>query len=558
MARSRLSQRLRRVWQGNRDGQRALIVGWFSYENSDFTAGDLLASDLVCEWLGMAGYSWDVAVVEPLTGGVDLSSVDPSSYALAVFVCGPFMKNHWEAEFFELFAGRPTIGVNLTMTVPLDEWDPFDVLIERDSSRTSNPDITFLSEEPLVPVIGVCLVEEYPPADVPAANAAIRSLLDANHAAIVPIDTRLDTNMTGLRTKAEVASLLARMDVVVTTRLHGTALALKNSVPVVAIDPEPGGGKIKRQAESLGWPHTFSVDELDPWALQEALDACLTPEARRQAAECADRAKRRVTSLRHDFVKAVRALETTSRYHDRAEIRSGATPVPAGRAVTGLSPMHGHDEGSVEVSEIVDWAWNSRSEFDLSGVGYGRIHWGNEEDELREPLDYYYFLAGLVRTLGVSRIVEIGTHQGGSARALAAGLDASGGKIVTFDVTEDGAERLAGHPSIVAYTLDGTSEAAFVACTTEFEAVGAQLAYIDANHDFWSAVTSFQTCVFAIGAEFVVLDDIKLNDDMRRFWDLVCARYGADAVDATDLHPAIRDGGPDPSPGFGVVRIRVG
>ena len=49
-----------------------------------------------------------------------------------------------------------------------------------------------------------------------------------------------------LRTAEEVESLIARMDVVLTTRLHGLVLALKHGVPVVAIDPIAGGAKLRR------------------------------------------------------------------------------------------------------------------------------------------------------------------------------------------------------------------------------------------------------------------------------------------------------------------------
>ena len=36
------------------------------------------------------------------------------------------------------------------------------------------------------------------------------------------------------------------MDAVVTTRLHGTVLAIKNGVPPVVIDPIAGGRKVLR------------------------------------------------------------------------------------------------------------------------------------------------------------------------------------------------------------------------------------------------------------------------------------------------------------------------
>jgi len=187
--------------------------------------------------------------------------------------------------------------------VPTDEWSPFDVLIERDSTTGANPDIVFLSPRRLVPVVGICLVEPYDEGLTDVANRAIERLTRSREMACVPIDTRLDTNPAGLRTPAEIESLLARMDVVVTTRLHGAVLALKNGVPVIPIDPEAGGAKIRRQVESIGWPILFCADALDDALLAKALDFCLTDAARLEARACAARAATKVEQLRDRFVQ---------------------------------------------------------------------------------------------------------------------------------------------------------------------------------------------------------------------------------------------------------------
>jgi hypothetical protein len=79
-----------------------------------------------------------------------------------------------------------------------------------------------------------------------ALEIAIRAVGLSGEVAAVPIDSRLDVNKAGLRTPAEVESSIARMDVVLTTRLHGTALSLKNGVPVVAIDPSPTEGACEK------------------------------------------------------------------------------------------------------------------------------------------------------------------------------------------------------------------------------------------------------------------------------------------------------------------------
>jgi hypothetical protein len=284
---------------------KALVSGWFSFEQGHATAGDLLALDLACEWLECAGYTYDVALAPPFPGGVDWRIANPQNYSHVVFVCGPFQKGELESEFLAHFADCRLIGLDLSMPIPLDVWNPFDLLFERDSSAGARPDITFLSRRKLLPVVGVCLVEPYEGALDHVANAAIQRLVDSREITVVPIDTRLDMNSTGLRSPSEVASLLARMDVVVTTRLHGTVLALKHGVPVLAIDPEAGGAKIRRQAETIGWPIVFTADAVTHEALQKAFDYCLTGAARAKARECCERAMWMVEATRNEFISAL-------------------------------------------------------------------------------------------------------------------------------------------------------------------------------------------------------------------------------------------------------------
>ena len=294
---------------------RALVAGWFSFERMGATAGDLLVRDLVCKWLDSSGCSYDVALAKPFQGGVDWEAVDPSDYTDVVFVCGPFGNGWPVTEFLSRFAGRKLLGVNLSMIEALETWNPFELLLERDSSVGSRPDLAFLSEQPHVPVIGIVLShpqKEYRDRGLhEKANDSLHRLVAAREMCIVSIDTRLDINAGGLRTPAEVESLIARMDVVLTTRLHGLVLALKNSVPVVAIDPIAGGAKIRRQAETIGWPMAFTAGEVTDVQLETALKYCLTPQARVQAEECRTRAQRRLMDVSEQFLSALTPASKT-------------------------------------------------------------------------------------------------------------------------------------------------------------------------------------------------------------------------------------------------------
>jgi MoaA/NifB/PqqE/SkfB family radical SAM enzyme len=311
--------------------RRALVAGWFSVEHGGATAGDLSALGVVCGWLSEAGVAHDVALAPPFEGAVTWRLADPARYTHLVFVCGPFQQDAAEKELLARFPACRRIGVNVSMGEPLEGWNPFDLLLERDSSRTSRPDLALVSENRKVPVIGVCLVEPDMRAMDREVNHRIQQLLESREAATVLIDTRMDANITGLRTPAEVESLIARMDVVVTTRLHGAVLALKNGVPALVVDPYPGHPRLLRQMEALDWPVVLPAPALDESALTSALDYCLSGEARARATACARRARERLVEVRE------RLLEDLGVEPERSRTRPA--PAPGG---SGSHPTAGH------------------------------------------------------------------------------------------------------------------------------------------------------------------------------------------------------------------------
>ena len=285
---------------------RTLVTGWFSFEMYGATAGDLMARDVACDWLRAAGHDYDIALAPPFTGGVDWRTVDPSRYTHLMFVCGPFGESWDTQQLLGRFAHCRKLGLNLSMLQALDEWNPFDFLIDRDSSRGENPDMSLLCDQPKPPVAGLLLVhkqEEYGGRGRhDDANAAIHRLIAANEMAVVDIDTRLDENRTGLRTAGEIEALISRMDLVLTTRLHGMVLAIKNGVPALAVDAIAGGAKVTRQAKALGWPVCLAAENLADGDLQKAYGYCRSPEARAKARECAAAARAKLESLRGEFL----------------------------------------------------------------------------------------------------------------------------------------------------------------------------------------------------------------------------------------------------------------
>ena len=132
--------------------------------------------------------------------------------------------------------------------------------------------------------------------------------------AVVEIDTCLDPdNRTGFRSPAQIEAVISKMDLVVTTRLHGLVLSLKNGVPVVAVDPVKGGQKVLRQAETLAWPHRFTPETASEKALSDAIFKCLRPGAAAAAREVGERARQALKEVEITFASAARTAVSCRR-----------------------------------------------------------------------------------------------------------------------------------------------------------------------------------------------------------------------------------------------------
>ena len=208
--------------------------------------------------------------------------------------------------------------------------------------------------------------------------------------------------------------------------------------------------------------------------------------------------------------------------------------------------------GNFWVASSLALLQSRRNCLDLSGIGYGQIHWDDKKSVVKQPFNYYYFLACITRISGARRIIEVGTHWGGSARAMATGLiSPEESVIVTFDITSGGAERLKDHPVIRAHTVDANSSEAIEICFEEFGEPRVDLIYIDSNHTFWPTLLSFCIYKTVFSPTFVILDDITLIDEMQRFWNICLTRHAENAIDCSAVVPEIAPSGK----GFGIVRV---
>jgi hypothetical protein len=266
------------------------VSGWFSFLDGEATAGDVLALRRVRQILDELGVPHDVAwsprfMPDGPDGpdGLSLDDAEPADYALLLFVCGP-LHGPRLAELHRRFAHCRRVAVGTSV---IDPTSPavtgFHAVLARDGpGLPPAPDLA-LRAPPAArhPVVGVLLTAgqaEYDGRRLHETVAAtIRAWLARTRCAPVVLETRLDRE-DGLLcgTADELLSAMARLDAVITDRLHGLVLALRLGVPAIAVDPVRGGAKVAAQADACDWPAVVPGELLDAGRLDRWFSWCLT------------------------------------------------------------------------------------------------------------------------------------------------------------------------------------------------------------------------------------------------------------------------------------------
>jgi len=185
----------------------------------------------------------------------------------------------------------------------------------------------------------------------------------------------------------------------------------------------------------------------------------------------------------------------------------------------------------------------------LSKYHYGRT--GGSCPYIKRPTNYYFFLAGLVRTENLRYILEIGTHFGGSIRSMRKGLNKKyffGNKLVTVDITDNNISGLKGFPRIHKILGDSLEKKAANRAINCFKKP-IDLLYIDSIHEYDHTMSNINIYAPKLDPLYIVLDDIRQCDSMRKLWADLTRKYDDKAYDASEI--AIRRGA-----GFGIIKWR--
>jgi hypothetical protein len=259
---------------------RVLLTGWASFLHGEATAGDVLSLRAAGAALTDAGIGHDVVWSPGFRPGArHLPDAPPEDYTHLVFACGPAHGAQVRA-LHERYAACRRIAVGVSVADPEDPAvTGFHRVFARDDGVT--PDLSLAASVSATPVLGVVFAPRQPEYGGAGRHEEVHDALTGWLAGLdcarVPLDTRLaHGDWQRCATPDQFVSAVSKMDVLVTTRLHGLVLGLKAGVPVLAVDPVAGGGKVTAQGKALGWPVVAAEDAGDTALLASRLKWCLS------------------------------------------------------------------------------------------------------------------------------------------------------------------------------------------------------------------------------------------------------------------------------------------
>jgi len=292
--------------------KKAIIVGHFSFPGSRGTFGDIEALEIVCDWLEESNIEFDVAAnLEDGVNGVDISLIDEKKYGIFIFVCGPwYSEGRIQLTLLKKFSHCLKIGVNLTTFE--EGLSGFDYLLSRDNFQEKNADIAFAKVVNKIPVVGIVLVDRQKKYGIKQRHLYIRYVITEyfkkGDFAPIWLDTNANLNIMNISNKNQFESIVSRTDLVVTNRLHGVVLSLKNAIPVIAIDPVEGGGKVTAQVKALGWPILISAEEFTEEKLHQTINYCLSNNLQEALIKSQQQAFQSIEGTKNKFIKIVKRI----------------------------------------------------------------------------------------------------------------------------------------------------------------------------------------------------------------------------------------------------------
>lgn len=278
------------------------LIWWGSWPRGA-TLGDLLAVDNLSAALTRAGIEHSVLSHPSHAGPAHRSTPDPSALApqlsTLVFVCGPLVQTKRMRRLLAASGHTRKLAAGVSLLQSQQVFNrQLDGVVARDGvavPETPGPgegvkpgrfDLAISHCKPPLersrPAslaearIGLCLRGRQKDYGLgrdrsTAVEALFTEVLERQPGRVEPIDTVLSATNPRERIEAQFAAV----DLVLTTRLHGSLLGLAAGVPVIAVDQIASGGKLTEVLGRINWPLLFAAEGLMPDSLLALMQRCI-------------------------------------------------------------------------------------------------------------------------------------------------------------------------------------------------------------------------------------------------------------------------------------------
>lgn len=291
------------------------LTWWGTWPYSQVTVGDVMSVAAVASGLRQRGISfhivhrekvWDPTYRIPGFSGSEVwfDEIDPGTYRACLFICGP-LPTDWPEGRERLFAfcnaRRLAVGVTLASPTSREPAERvFNTFLARDGFDRQWMDLALSCDWPVrecasrTDEVALCLrgKEDYYGDD--DASTLVEAIMESGLNRQSRTKGTLDTVL--LKAEDDPRMLEAQFAApagVVTTRLHGSLLSLRNGTPWIAVDQVVGGKKVRSMNEQLGWPLNFAAEDLSLSSFERALDSMQDPVLLDRLEEVRERAVRR-------------------------------------------------------------------------------------------------------------------------------------------------------------------------------------------------------------------------------------------------------------------------
>lgn len=256
------------------------LLCWWGSIPGEVTIGDLMAVDNLSAELHARGH--EHAILSHPRFAVDghfkchTLPLVKSEVRTLVFVCGPLLSIPRFVALFRMFPAARKLAVGVSVLPGEGTINSLvSQFVARDGMTPSFFDMA-LSEVKAVSIpkqdrplrVGLCFrgrQKEYGSASCKADRA--EALLERVAATISSQPARISTELS-FNSPDHIRSQLEEVDIVFTTRLHGSLLTLALGKPVIAVDQIVGGAKVLPLLTRIEWPYVLPVDQASEQQLE--------------------------------------------------------------------------------------------------------------------------------------------------------------------------------------------------------------------------------------------------------------------------------------------------